>query len=107
KSWRRSEIRDPAALLAHEQGHFDLNEIKAVTLRRMPLAEYPSGSGATREAAVEDLRAKMQRFFDAAIADLQREHDHYDEETHHGQIAEKQKEWSETIEKRLRELRIQ
>jgi hypothetical protein len=97
-SWRKSHMkRDPAAVLAHEQGHFDLNEIRAAQLRQLKPDSYPAGMGASPQAAAEDLRARLKTFFDAQIAAAQREHDRYDQETEHGRRAEAQKRWLDTI----------
>jgi hypothetical protein len=103
RSWRKSQFKsDPTELLAHEQGHLDLNEIRAVQLRQLKLSSYPVGMGATAQAAADDLRGKLKTFMDAQIAEIQQQHDRYDKETNHGRQAEPQKQWLDKI-KQVRE----
>jgi hypothetical protein len=101
-SWRRSHTKsDPAQLLQHEQGHLDINEIKANALRQLKLNLFPVGRGATAQAARDDLRRNLQIFFDAQLQEVRQQQARYDQETEHGKQAQKQNEWNQAIKQAL------
>jgi len=93
KSWIK--VNKPH-VLSHEQGHFDISEVFARKIRK----------------AVDSLMScqiKDEQLYELEIhkllqakAEYQKR---YDEQTHHGFILEKQKEWEDAIKKELYELK--
>lgn len=102
KSWRKSEFSlSPDKLLAHEQGHLDINETFARKLRKVRLSEWPVGSGGSTQTAENSLEyklsARLKETIDACIAEQRQ----YDEETQHGKIESAQKAWATKIKRDL------
>lgn len=97
KSWRRSNIKNNPALLAHEQGHLDLNEIKRRQLQTSPLSSFPVGRGATMNDALADLSAHLGEWFRGEVFSLRTRQIQYDTETNFGTGKKGQKIWSEQI----------
>lgn len=91
KSWR-VEGAETDYLLAHEQGHFDINEINVRRLRR-DISVYPFTS-ANLNRAMDSLTKAMQ-------ATRQREQELYDEETDHSKNKPKQERWDAHIKQAL------
>ena len=84
-----------AAILRHEQVHFDLNEVYA---RR--LAETLSGvqvSGTTAENTLSQLGEMIQQTADDILDRLSVIQDRYDAETSHGTNASAQAQWESDI----------
>jgi len=89
----RSWVRGAAsgALLAHEQGHFDLAEVYARRLRRRlrdEVTPYCPGKAAA---------AAAQRVYDDVLDAAERESARYDADTDHGQRSEQQRRWRQRI----------
>jgi hypothetical protein len=104
KSWKRRGLGENDALLDHEQGHLDINELHANRLRVK--RDLPIGSGQTADSAMEDLRVKVKALVEQMAKDAQTEQDQYDAETNHGKDKEKQKQWSAGFRRRLDDQRI-
>lgn len=84
-----------AALLNHEQKHFDLNEV----YRRLLQAalEKLEGEGDTQRDALKDLSKKVAETTAKFEAEARKQQKRYDEETDNGRSAEKQAEWDKRI----------
>ncbi|MBA9077471.1 DUF922 domain-containing protein [Rufibacter quisquiliarum] len=93
ESWTKN--RKSAALLAHEQLHFDLTELHARMLRKR-LAELPNAC--SRGAA------DLNRYANEAFTNWHKEQDLYDSQCHHGLDKARQQEWVENVAARLLEL---
>ncbi|MDX1933742.1 MAG: hypothetical protein SFU56_14180 [Capsulimonadales bacterium] len=105
RSWRRSSVGARSELLLdHEQGHFDLAELKLRQLRRWKPEEMPTGAGRSPEEAYRDLKKKLQTRYHDEIKDLERTQRRYDEETKHGVRRDIQNQWRERIDRALKEL---
>ena len=89
KSWRRATPKDPAALLQHEQGYFDICEAAARRLRLQTTSIYPVGHGADASSAQQDLDASLKKFFAKRTADMRQEWARYNKATKHGRLAAK------------------
>jgi hypothetical protein len=100
RSWKKTTFTERKALLAHEQGHLDINELHAANFRK---AKKPEGQGSNPKAAVEDLSVKLDDLCERCGNAARIEQDKYDEETKHGAAEEKQREWIEAIRKRFRD----
>jgi hypothetical protein len=95
KSWRRSSVSlDNRLLLIHEQGHFDITELKRRQLQQLPLDELPEGAGPTPKAALDDLDQKMRAFYRWHVADMEQIQRRYDRETEHGIQRDLQAQWN-------------
>lgn len=92
RSWTR--VRDDAALLRHEQLHFDITELHARMLRKRLI-------GAFRQD--RDLALVFEQNFDEVNATLQEMQERYDRESYHGTRAKVQRLWEEKIAASLRE----
>lgn len=93
ESWSRN--KKSAALLAHEQLHFDLTELHARMLRKR-LAEI---SSPCNRGAID-----LNRYANEAFENWHKEQNKYDHECRHGLNKEKQQEWMTSIAARLQEL---
>lgn len=89
-------------LLPHEQGHLDINEIQARKLRRLELADWPTGIGGTDSAAHANLTAQIKKIMDRALAEATSQNALYDSQTNHGQIADAQRQWLDSIRRQMR-----
>jgi hypothetical protein len=94
KSWVKPGSQTPE-LLEHEQYHFDIAQHWAKELEK--LQKGVTGSGATPQAASDDLNKKLDEKAAACNKDCEALQDAYDKETDHGTNAEKQKEWCKKI----------
>jgi hypothetical protein len=103
KSWRRSTFSETKALLEHEQGHLDINELHAADFRA---AKLPEGTGETQAAALEDLREKMKALCAKFGDESNAEQEKYDKETNHGANTELQSRWTEALRKRIEDRHI-
>jgi len=100
KSSRKSWFKNVQALLPHEQGHLDINELFSKHLADTPLDNLPIGEGSTGKEAEADLKRKMELLAERISAEAKAEQDRYDTETNHGKNAAKQREWTATIQAR-------
>lgn len=89
-------------LLAHEQLHYDLNEIYAQRLRTLTLNEWGTGFGPSADAAGEDLSSQVDSKGKAVLDDLQIINDQYDSETQHGTVVDAQQRWADEIADQLK-----
>jgi hypothetical protein len=98
RSWKKSTFSEKKALLAHEQGHLDLNELCAADFKK---AKRPEGIGTNPKAAVDDLSIKLEALCQQCGSQFKIEQERYDVETIHGANLAKQTEWQDAIRKRL------
>lgn len=81
--------------LAHEQGHFDLTELLARSLRdRLARAEYGAPS---REEATEGLHEQIRTAYAETMADMKEMQRRYDSETWHETNRPMQRRWLKKI----------
>lgn len=93
ESWTRNP--HSAALLAHEQLHFDITEIHARMLRkRLMEANNACSSGANA----------LNKYANEAFDNWHKEEDLYDRESRHGLDKENQAAWEAKVSQRLKEL---
>ena len=97
-----------AALLKHEQLHFDISEIFAREKRKelAKLAkEKLKGMGATAQAATTDLENKLKARIKTICDKINKKEDamqtKYDKETDHGRKADKQAKWEKKVARLL------
>jgi len=106
-SWSKAG-QQTAALLNHEQGHFNLAEVSARELCRDLKAIEVTGQGPDPVAAHNDalakLRAKKKEVRAAAWAANDQRQKQYDDETKNGTIPTKQAEWDQKIQNLLNAL---
>jgi hypothetical protein len=95
ESWVKAPHTASAALLHHEQVHFDLTEVHARQLRQKLK---------TLKFDCEHLQPAFNNVMKVAIANWQREQQRYDVDTNHGLNLVKQKTWDEQVVRRLGEL---
>ncbi len=104
-SWVRDEART-AAILEHEQGHFDLAEIFRVILAReaRPLVGASQRCPERDDmAAVEaEVGERIGQIRERIFAELERVQAEYDAQTGHGTLAAPQREWTARIAAALR-----
>ncbi|MFI5387096.1 MAG: DUF922 domain-containing protein [Fimbriimonadales bacterium] len=103
KSWKQGTITETKALLEHEQGHLDINELHASEFRK---ATMPEGIGSTGIEAMEDLKVKIRAVCDKWDQESKAEQAKYDNDTNHGAIQAQQEAWTAALKKRLEENRI-
>ncbi|KUG08410.1 DUF922 domain-containing protein [Solirubrum puertoriconensis] len=95
ESWVKAPQTASAALLHHEQVHFDLTEVHARMLRqRLQTIKFDC----------ERLQPAFNNLMKVAITAWQREQQRYDVETNHGLNLVKQKAWHEQVQQRLTQL---
>lgn len=87
KSWNRRQ-RD-AALMDHEQGHFDLTQIFALSAQaelreQLKKGRAPQGRAKNQDAAVKRLEARLLEVMEPFIAESITAHTQYDKETGNG-----------------------
>lgn len=92
-SWSRN--KKSAALLAHEQLHFDLTELHARMLRKT-LTELGN--------ACNGGASNLNKYANEAFSNWHKEQEKYDHESRHGLDKEKQQEWIASVQARLLEL---
>ncbi|HTQ09489.1 MAG TPA: DUF922 domain-containing protein [Fimbriimonadaceae bacterium] len=98
RSWQQSGITETKALLAHEQGHLDINELYANQFRENPL---PTGTASTGPEAMEDLKQKVEAISQRCEEGSKQEQARYDEDTNHGANQDEQNRWNQDLAKRL------
>ena len=94
KSWVKPEDKTDT-LLHHEQGHFDIAEVYARKLKKT-VHDY------TFKKAT--LGTDFNTIYKKNSEALNTQQGIYDEETDHGRIFAKQKEWNEKIQREIKEL---
>jgi hypothetical protein len=92
-SW--SKNMESSRLLKHEQLHFDITEIAARYIRK-EFIQHDITDISALSNSLQDIYRKYNRIFRDSINLM------YDEETEHGTIADKQKEWEVKIAKELK-----
>lgn len=92
-SW--SKNTESSRLLKHEQLHFDITEIAARYIRK-EFIQHDITDMSLLSNSLQDIYRKYNRIFRDSINLM------YDEETEHGTIADKQKEWEMKIAKELK-----
>jgi hypothetical protein len=106
QSWIRSP--DDKSLQDHEQGHFDLAMMAAWRMRLKFADEQQrrqlTATGSTPEAAVANLKDKLERELRATRERLLEEHNEYDRVTQHGRARAAQAEQRKAQLASLREL---
>ncbi len=108
ESWVRPEHRNDA-ILAHEQGHFDITQIHRLMLEHA-LAPYVGTTGACEGRDEERISADVQRRLADTLGEvyqrIARNHDRvqadYDRETQHSIDAASQARWQQIIAAALR-----
>jgi len=94
KSWVK-ENQKTEALLKHEQGHFDLNEVFTRKFRKQ-LAEYKFDKSSVKK--------DIQILYERCWRECYSQQELYDKESENSRNPVKQQEWDKKIEKELREL---
>lgn len=94
-SW--SKNTESSRLLKHEQLHFDITEIAARYIRK-EFIQHDITDISILSSSLQDIYNKYNRIFRDSINSM------YDEETEHGTIADKQREWEIKIAKELKVL---
>lgn len=92
-SWTR--VKDSKLLLSHEQLHFDIGELYARKIRKAWLKLKQKGE-LKDEVYLSTAKKLITEFKDFTIK--------YDEDTSHGLLKGKQKEWNKKIRDKLNEL---
>lgn len=92
ESWVRNPAKASAALLRHEQLHFDLTELHTRLLRqKLSVTKFNC----------EKLQPAFGNLTKLAFLTWQREEARYDQETNHGLNAVRQQAWDQQIQQRL------
>lgn len=108
KSWVRPGHR-AGAVLAHEQGHFDITEIFRLKLEegaagllgvsaRCEGDTLDKAMASTKRRAAERMDVVFKKIWDEYLSVQQR----YDEETQHGILVDAQARWTEAIDDAIR-----
>ena len=97
-SWVRSPATMPAALLRHEQMHFDLTEVHARRLRQKLVAFQA-------RANCEKLQPAFDNVTKPLYVEWDRDQNRYDQETNHGLNVVRQVEWEKQTQIRLEQLK--
>ena len=97
-SWLRDAKNVSAALLRHEQLHFDLTEIHARLLRQKMVAFQAKADCEKLQPAFDNLTKPMYTVWN-------REENRYDQETNHGLNAVRQAYWEKQVQLRLEQLK--
>ncbi|PKP25129.1 MAG: hypothetical protein CVU03_09455 [Bacteroidetes bacterium HGW-Bacteroidetes-2] len=84
-----------AAILKHEQGHFDISEIHARELRKK-FSMY---------TVSENFKNELQSIYSETENNRNTMQNKYDKETNHSKIIEKQKQWERFIQQELSRLK--
>ena len=96
-SWLRDAKNASAALLRHEQLHFDLTEVHARLLRQKMVAFQAKANCEKLQPAFDNLTKPMYTVWN-------REENRYDQETNHGLNAVRQAYWEKQVQLRLEQL---
>ena len=102
KSWVRPEMKSDE-LLRHEQLHFDLAELYARKFRgEMSEFKVPCGRATpTQDAINVETKSRIDRLFDERLKALLHEQNRYDSQTANGLDVARQKQWEESVKRRL------
>lgn len=96
-SWVKAGSRNNRALLAHEQGHFDLGEVYARKLNAALLEIETEAGGEDRFAAENEAFNELETVANDAVNEwielAQQEQDRYERDTAHGVNASEQQRW--------------
>jgi predicted secreted Zn-dependent protease len=106
ESSRKSWVVLLPALLQHEQGHLDINEVHSRRFAKMRLTDLPVGQGVTSREAAADLKRKIKALSDQVSSEAQAEQDAYDTVTAHGANEAKQQDATQEIKRRLEQASI-
>ncbi len=93
ESWIKPGDKNDAALINHEQRHFDLAELFARKLRKK-ISELPKK---------DQTQNNIDKLAKETTDEMNKEQDKHDKDTEHGTNEEKQKEWNSNIDKGLEE----
>ena len=94
KSWISAEAINDSALLAHEQGHFDLNEIYArKTFEQLRQFRF-----------TPQFKSEIAQIMNAMSSELKKVQKNYEQQTIHGLMASNQAIWSRQIALALQQL---
>ena len=96
-SWLRDAKNASAALLRHEQLHFDLTEVHARLLRQKMVVFQAKANCEKLQPAFDNLTKPM-------YTEWNREQNRYDQETNHGLNAVRQAFWEKQTQVRLEQL---
>jgi len=92
-----TKSKETDALLAHEQGHFDIEEIYARRLRKdLTLATF----------STRTFQKTFKTICDNGIKQLDKAQEKYDKETNHSKNKEVQQQWLASIKKQLEEVKF-
>lgn len=94
QSWVKAG-KQTDALLAHEQGHFDLSEVVARKARK-ELSELKD--------PCKDNGDRAQKILDRIADEENKEQEQYDKQTDHGTDPKKQQQWQQKIQQQLQKL---
>ncbi|HEX6994197.1 MAG TPA: hypothetical protein VF339_08620 [Gammaproteobacteria bacterium] len=104
-SWVRDGART-AAVLEHEQGHFDLAEVFRAVLERQAAAlvgrPQRCAAGADPSAIEAEVNEWIAEIRGQVFDELERVQDQYDAETGHGTLPDAQSVWTARIRQALR-----
>ncbi len=91
ESWVKSD-KHSAALLAHEQLHFDIAEVFTRKLKRQlnSIRFHP-----------RDYQQQIDEVFESLLEEMDEIHNRYDRETEHGINATAQAKWNHMVQKKL------
>ena len=91
ESWMTPDGKKDAALINHEQRHFDLAELFARKLRKK-IKDLPKK---------DQTQENIDKLVGETADEMNKEQQKYDKETDHGTNEEKQKEWDKNIDKEM------
>jgi hypothetical protein len=103
KSWRKSWFKAFSEILPHEQGHLDISVLHSLQLATISIDKLPTGEGRTATEAAESLKRHLEALVAETSKKAQAEQDAYDAATSHGANLSKQRQWTTTIQERLKE----
>lgn len=104
KMSRKSSFRNLTAMLLYAQAIFDIYEIHARELDRLPTGDLPSGSGPTPDAAQRELEGQLQVFIEKKHDVIQSEVDALAKQVGQGRNLNKLPKMAAAIKKRLNDL---
>ena len=98
QSWNRRHGQSDAAVLDHEQGHFDINQTHAVRLeievrQKIAAGKPPQAEGKTEQEAVDKLKEILRQSVATTHSSATVENQEYDRQTTHGSDQPKQQEF--------------
>lgn len=106
RSWRRGRVLgSDTALLAHEQGHFDISQCVALQQGQLRPDSFEPVTAPNLDEAKTRLERMVKERFEVALAEGDRRQRLYDKETRHGLDPVQQARWSATIAAEIKALR--